>query len=265
MLSTSTFFSTYVFSVAPPMVAQLPPSLSQRRHWYVNVVGALLHVPLLVVSVLPSWAVPEIVGGDCVTRGSLRGGRPARLCQAGDRGEQEQRADCGQPKYLHFHLHAFPFLGWVLRARSLPLGSRNNGIWRGFTGRLHLRRYIQRRSGTGPVAQPVFKIGAPPVCAGRASAGADALRAKIPEGGLLRGPTGRIARRYAGRGVARARWPSRSSKSARSCNPRLARFDSGATPFLLGALAALAPPATSREGTAAMFDVTQPCGRQSPC
>ena len=47
------------------MFAQLPPSLSQRRHWYVNVVGAPFHVPLLVVSVLPSWVVPETVGGAC--------------------------------------------------------------------------------------------------------------------------------------------------------------------------------------------------------
>ncbi len=33
VLSTSTFFSTYVFSVAPPIFEQLPPSPSQRRHW----------------------------------------------------------------------------------------------------------------------------------------------------------------------------------------------------------------------------------------
>jgi hypothetical protein len=33
VLSTSTFFSAYVRSVAPPMFEQLPPSLSQRRHW----------------------------------------------------------------------------------------------------------------------------------------------------------------------------------------------------------------------------------------
>jgi hypothetical protein len=33
VLSTSGFFSTYVFSVAPPIFEQLPPSLSQRRHW----------------------------------------------------------------------------------------------------------------------------------------------------------------------------------------------------------------------------------------
>ena len=64
VLSMSSFFSTYVLSVAPPMFEQLPPLASQRRHWYTNEVGEPLHVPLLVVSVLPSWAVPEIVGGD---------------------------------------------------------------------------------------------------------------------------------------------------------------------------------------------------------
>jgi hypothetical protein len=35
-----------------------------------------------------------------------------------------------------------------------------------------------------------------------------------------------------GSGVARARWPSRSSKPARCGNPTLARFDSGAAPLL---------------------------------
>ena len=34
------------------------------------------------------------------------------------------------------------------------------------------------------------------------------------------------------RGAAWARWPSRSSKPVRSCNPRLGRFDSGAAPLL---------------------------------
>jgi hypothetical protein len=33
VLATSTVFKTYVLSVAPLIEAQLPPSLSQRRHW----------------------------------------------------------------------------------------------------------------------------------------------------------------------------------------------------------------------------------------
>jgi hypothetical protein len=41
----------------------------------------------------------------------------------------------------------------------------------------------------------------------------------------------RAARRYAARGAAWARWPSRSSKPVRSCSPRLGRFDSCAAPI----------------------------------
>ena len=54
-LSTSTFLRTYVLSVAPPICEQLPPFSSQRRHEYVNVIGAVpVQVPLLVVRVWPS-------------------------------------------------------------------------------------------------------------------------------------------------------------------------------------------------------------------
>jgi hypothetical protein len=46
------------------MPAQLPPSLSQRLHWYAYVIGSVpAHVPLLAVSCWPSVADPEIVGG----------------------------------------------------------------------------------------------------------------------------------------------------------------------------------------------------------
>ena len=76
VLSTSTFFSTYVFSVAPPMLAQLPPSLSQRRQSYVNEVGVPVHVPLLAVRVWPSSAVPEIVGGDWFAGGACDAAPP---------------------------------------------------------------------------------------------------------------------------------------------------------------------------------------------
>src|SRR5215208_1214695 len=33
VLPSSGFLSVYVFSLAPPIAAQLPPSLSQRCHW----------------------------------------------------------------------------------------------------------------------------------------------------------------------------------------------------------------------------------------
>jgi len=60
----STAFSVYVLSLAPPMLLQLPPSLSHLRHWYVYVIGSVpVHVPLFAVSVCPSVVVPEMVGG----------------------------------------------------------------------------------------------------------------------------------------------------------------------------------------------------------
>ena len=41
----------------------MPPFRSQRRHWYVNVIGWLpVQVPVLAVRVWFSTAVPEIVG-----------------------------------------------------------------------------------------------------------------------------------------------------------------------------------------------------------
>ena len=65
VLPTSTFFSTYVLSLAPLIAEQLPPFSSQRRHEYAYVIGAVpVHVPLLVVSDLPSSGVPETAGGD---------------------------------------------------------------------------------------------------------------------------------------------------------------------------------------------------------
>ena len=46
VLPTSGFFSVYVCLVAPPMFAQLFPCSSQRRHWYLNVIGCVpVHVP----------------------------------------------------------------------------------------------------------------------------------------------------------------------------------------------------------------------------
>src|SRR5262245_52869192 len=64
VLSWSTCFSAYVFSVAPLMFEQLPPSLSQRRHWYVNVIGVdPFHFPGSAVNVSLTFGVPEIVGG----------------------------------------------------------------------------------------------------------------------------------------------------------------------------------------------------------
>jgi hypothetical protein len=47
------------------MSEQLPPLESQRRHWYLNVIGAVPpQFPLFAVRVLPSEAVPLMVGGE---------------------------------------------------------------------------------------------------------------------------------------------------------------------------------------------------------
>jgi hypothetical protein len=60
----------YVFLVAPLIAEQLPPLRSQRRHEKANVVGCPVHRPSFAVSVLPSWGVPEIVGGDSFVGGA---------------------------------------------------------------------------------------------------------------------------------------------------------------------------------------------------
>src|SRR5438552_11165849 len=55
VLPWSTETSVYDWLVAPLMSAQLPPFESQRRHWYVNVIGvAPLQAPFEDVSVEPT-------------------------------------------------------------------------------------------------------------------------------------------------------------------------------------------------------------------
>src|SRR4051812_29436128 len=52
------------------MLAQLPPVLSQRRHWWLKVSGVVpLQVPFVVDRVLPTSGVPETTGG-CVFEGT---------------------------------------------------------------------------------------------------------------------------------------------------------------------------------------------------
>jgi len=64
VVPSSADVSLYVFSVAPLMVAQLPPVRSQRRQTYVNAIGcAPTQTPAFAVSVCPTCGVPEIVGG----------------------------------------------------------------------------------------------------------------------------------------------------------------------------------------------------------
>ena len=57
--------------VAPAMSEQFAPAASQRRHWYVKLIGVLpVHVPSPAVSVCPSWAVPLIVGATVFAGGT---------------------------------------------------------------------------------------------------------------------------------------------------------------------------------------------------
>src|ERR687895_1944195 len=69
VLLTSTRPTLYVLLVAPLIAEHLPPLRSQRRHEKANV-GCPVHRPSFAVSVLPSWGVPEIVGGDSFLGGA---------------------------------------------------------------------------------------------------------------------------------------------------------------------------------------------------
>src|SRR5204862_1300032 len=61
---TSACTSLYVDAVAPPMIEQFAPRLSQRSHAYVNVnvAGNPVQVPLVVVRVSSFAAVPDSDG-----------------------------------------------------------------------------------------------------------------------------------------------------------------------------------------------------------
>src|SRR5579859_8032396 len=66
-----------MLSVALAMFLQLPPAGPQRRHWYEKSIGVEpVHVPGSAFSVWPSWAVPEIVGGE-VLLGAAADAAPA--------------------------------------------------------------------------------------------------------------------------------------------------------------------------------------------
>jgi hypothetical protein len=70
--STSLSPSVYVDLVAPGMPEH--PLLAQSCHWYVKLVGLFPQVPREAVSVLPSMAVPLIVGSETLTGGGGGGG-----------------------------------------------------------------------------------------------------------------------------------------------------------------------------------------------
>jgi hypothetical protein len=67
---TSAAVNLYVRSVAPGIVAQLLSFESQRRHMNANAIGVVpVHVPVVVVTVSPSRAVPERTGRTVFTGG----------------------------------------------------------------------------------------------------------------------------------------------------------------------------------------------------
>jgi hypothetical protein len=94
---TSPLVATYVFSVAPLMSPQDVPSLWHRCHWYVNVVGAPLHVPFDVVSVLPSRSVPLIDGGAVFCGAALERAAAGAATTAATSAAAIKRATCFDP------------------------------------------------------------------------------------------------------------------------------------------------------------------------
>jgi hypothetical protein len=57
--------TTRVVPVAPAMSLHAAPAVSQRRHWYANVIGASpAQEPDVALNVFPTAAVPAIVGND---------------------------------------------------------------------------------------------------------------------------------------------------------------------------------------------------------
>ena|SRR5919201_6067903 len=63
----------YVAAAAPPSAPQLLPLESQRCHWYSNFSPFPSHDPGFAESVLPTCAVPLIVGGDVLVGGACPG------------------------------------------------------------------------------------------------------------------------------------------------------------------------------------------------
>ena len=67
---TSAVLGMYVDAVAPVMVTQFSPFVSQRRHWYVYVIGSVpVQVPVVAERTLPTRASPVTLGSV-----ELRGG-----------------------------------------------------------------------------------------------------------------------------------------------------------------------------------------------
>lgn len=64
----------YVAVAAPGTATQFAPCASHCTQAYVKLVGEPLHVPLVALSVLPTFSVPAIVGALVATGGAGAGG-----------------------------------------------------------------------------------------------------------------------------------------------------------------------------------------------
>ena len=104
--ASSAATAVYVDFVAPVMSPHAVPSVAQRRHWYANVVGFPDHVPFEAVSVLPSLAVPLMVGGfvfDGSRRRPPERGGAYHACGDADRRESDS-ATPPDPPQIHSSL-----------------------------------------------------------------------------------------------------------------------------------------------------------------
>ena len=144
------FFSTYVFSVVPPMAAQLPPSAVAAPPGVRERGRAVpVQLPLVVVSVLPSSVVPEMTGGDWFAGAACDAASPISARPAITASTTSVPASAAQVlQVVRISSVADGCIRPVLSGRS---------DWQFY--RMLTLRLGSVRSGTGPVAQPVFKIG----------------------------------------------------------------------------------------------------------
>jgi hypothetical protein len=72
---TSVEVSVYAAPVAPAIAAQVVPARSQRRHWWVYIIGDVPdHVPVSAVSVEPAVVPPTTIGDVVFVGGVATGG-----------------------------------------------------------------------------------------------------------------------------------------------------------------------------------------------
>src|SRR5215467_10000607 len=124
------------------MLAQLPPSLSQRTHWNWNLSGLLLQLPRSPVSTLSSCGVPEMVGGDVFTGLSALAATPEPANAASEATTTAatpapKAAPIAVQRFLCVVCMSYPFRLLVLSIRRFPRRAVPNGA---FSKGLHLPR-----------------------------------------------------------------------------------------------------------------------------